>query len=108
MRYLKRSLLVLLVTLAVLAVMFSVGVAWPVKRLDAVRTSGAFAITDVAVVDVRAGTIVPAQTVTVEGGRIRSVAPASAPSPSDARPIDGRGKYLIPAFWDMHTHVFAV
>jgi imidazolonepropionase-like amidohydrolase len=24
--------------------------------------------------------------------------------PSDARVIDGRGKYLLPGFWDMHVH----
>lgn len=49
------------------------------------------------------------QTVVVSGGRITSVGAAtSAPPPPLAEVIDGRGKFLIPGLWDMHTHLARV
>jgi hypothetical protein len=45
--------------------------------------------------------------VIVHGNRIVYVGPATnANIPSDARLIDGRGKFLIPGLWDMHVHSF--
>ena len=45
-------------------------------------------------------------TVIVRGNRIAAVMPAAAAVvPRDARVIDGRGKYLVPGFWDMHVHM---
>src|SRR2546428_258420 len=40
------------------------------------------------------------------GTHITAVGPsASTPVPSDARVIDGSGRYLIPGLWDMHVHL---
>lgn len=44
------------------------------------------------------------QTVTVSRGRIVAVAPGGSSSGPGA--VDGRGKYLIPALWDMHVHMW--
>jgi imidazolonepropionase-like amidohydrolase len=44
------------------------------------------------------------QTVVVEGNRIARVASA-AKVPAGATVIDGRGKFMIPGLWDMHTHL---
>jgi len=45
------------------------------------------------------------RTVIVRGNRIVSVGPdRSARVPPGARVVDGRGKYLVPGFWDMHVH----
>ena len=63
------------------------------------------ALTGVTVVDVRAGRLVPYQTVVVVGNRITAVRPHNASAvPPGARVIDGRGKYVIPGLWDMHVH----
>jgi imidazolonepropionase-like amidohydrolase len=43
------------------------------------------------------------QTVVIRGNRIVSVATGSAVPPG-ARVVDGRGKFLVPGFWDMHVH----
>jgi Amidohydrolase family len=107
LRFLKRSLAILLAVLLLIVILFTIGVLWPQDRLDAVRTAHAIAIRDVNVIDVRAGSVVPGQTVVIGGGRIRAVGPGVA-VPADARVVDGRGKYLLPAFADMHTHVLAV
>ena len=51
----------------------------------------AIVIEHVSLVDPRAGTVKPNQTISIKG--------------ISARRIDGRGEFVIPGFWDMHTHV---
>jgi len=107
MKYVRRTLIAILVTLVFLVVVFAIGVLWPQERLEPVRTRGPIAFVHVNVVDVRSGAVIPRQTVVVENGRIRAVGAGVAPPPN-ARFVDGRDRYLLPAFWDMHTHVYAV
>jgi imidazolonepropionase-like amidohydrolase len=69
--------------------------------------SDTYAITDVAVVDVEQGKILPHQTVIVEGELIRIVGPRTeVVMPDGARVIDGRGLYLMPGLVDAHVHYF--
>ena len=63
------------------------------------------AIVHVNVVDVRAGRILPDQTVLVDDGEIRAVAPSTRRAPAATRTVDGRGAYLLPGLWDMHAHL---
>ena len=107
MKYLKRAAWLLAAIILGAIALFTAGVLWPEEALQPVQRDVSIAIVDVAVVDVRAGISVPRQTVVIADGQIRAVGPAVAP-PQNARVIDGRGKYLMPALWDMHTHVFAV
>jgi imidazolonepropionase-like amidohydrolase len=68
------------------------------------RRSATVFISNVNVVDMRAGRVLPRQNVLIEGTRIAYVGVADTnPGPS-ARRVDGRGKYLIPGLWDMHVH----
>lgn len=60
-------------------------------------------ITDVTVIDVIGGSSRPGLTVLVRGDRIDRVA-AKVDIPRNATRIDGRGKFLIPGLWDMHSH----
>jgi len=63
------------------------------------------AITHVTVIDVRDGSAKPEMTVLVSGNRIAAVgASREVPIPTEARVIEGRGKFLIPGLWDMHVH----
>ncbi|MDX1393151.1 MAG: amidohydrolase family protein [Gemmatimonadota bacterium] len=64
------------------------------------------AITDVSIVDVETGEILPGSTVVIEGGRIVSVA-EGADVPAAATTIDGSGRFLMPGLWDMHAHMRA-
>jgi imidazolonepropionase-like amidohydrolase len=61
-------------------------------------------ITNVNVVDVVDGRIVPNSTVTISGPIITDVTREGAP-PKDARVVDGRDKFLMPGLWDMHAHI---
>ena len=64
------------------------------------------AITGVTLIDVNTGSARAGMTVLVRDGRIASTGVSgAAPVPSDARVIDGRGKYLIPGLWDAHVHL---
>jgi hypothetical protein len=65
------------------------------------------AITHVSVVDVTTGELLDDRSVIIEGNRIAAVGPAATMRvPPGARIVDGRGKFLIPGLWDMHSHVF--
>ena len=62
------------------------------------------AITNVTVVDAAACTASPGMTVVIRGDRIASV-DKGKPAPAGAQVIDGRGKFVIPGLWDMHSHL---
>jgi imidazolonepropionase-like amidohydrolase len=64
-------------------------------------SSRPIAITDVNVVDVDAGAVLRRTHVVIEGDRITGV---GTRIPSGATRLPGRGRYLIPGLWDMHTH----
>jgi Amidohydrolase family len=65
-------------------------------------------ITHVTVIDTEAGKEDQDRTVVISGERIAGIEQSkNANVPSDARVVNGRGKYLIPGLWDMHTHSLA-
>lgn len=60
---------------------------------------------NVNVVDVDSGAIVAGRSVVISNGHIEQIgARESVSAPAGARVIDGSGRYLMPALWDMHTH----
>ena len=62
---------------------------------------------NVTVIDVAGGRRLPGRVVLVEGRRIVAVGDAATARRARAgtRWIDGRGRFLVPGFWDMHAHV---
>ena len=69
------------------------------------RAQSAVAFTGVTVIDGTDSIPRHDQTVVVQGDRIASVSARGATRvPRGARVIDGRGKFLVPGFWDMHVH----
>lgn len=66
-----------------------------------------YAITDVAVVDVARGMLIPHQTVVIVDERIDQIGEyEKIKPPKGAMMIDGRGLYLIPGLVDAHVHYF--
>jgi imidazolonepropionase-like amidohydrolase len=63
-------------------------------------------ITHVTVIDMVTGKTQPDTTVMIEGNRITGIALSTSITPKAGRIVDGRGEYLIPGLWDMHTHVY--
>ena len=86
----------------VIAAVIAAGLASSATKLGAQQT---VAVTQVTVIDGNSPTPRHGQTVIVRGNRITSVGPASSVRvPPGARVVDGRGKFLVPGFWDMHVH----
>ncbi|WP_412061532.1 amidohydrolase family protein [Rubrivirga sp. IMCC45206] len=89
--------------------LFALGVLWPLPTAVPVVTDHPVAFVGVTLIDVERGLAVPDRTVVVDGGRITAVAGAhEVHLPDDAERIDARERYLLPALWDMHTHVYAI
>ncbi|MCX4728361.1 amidohydrolase family protein [Streptomyces sp. NBC_01306] len=65
--------------------------------------NGRVVVQDVTVIDPLDGHRTTGQDVMVEGGRITSVTSTGAPT-SGAHVVEGRGRFVVPAFMDMHMH----
>ena len=68
-----------------------------------VQANNAIAVTDVTVIDVERGARLSGVTVVTANDRIASIG-RSAVIPPGATRVNGRGKFLIPGLWDMHSH----
>ena len=68
-----------------------------------VRPEG-FAITHVTIIDMTGSPPKKDMTVIISNGRIIAIRSSKILPPEDRPTIDGTGKFLIPAFWDMHAH----
>lgn len=65
--------------------------------------SGTIAITNATVIDVVSGGERTGVTVVLKAGQIADIGPNIA-VPTNTVTVDGTGKFLIPGFWDMHSH----
>jgi imidazolonepropionase-like amidohydrolase len=78
-------------------------IACTAATFSSAQTPEVIAVAGVTVIDTINGRAVPGQTVTIRNGTIVSVTAADGQL-QGAQRIDGRGKFLIPGLWDMHTH----
>ena len=72
--------------------------------ISAQKITADYLIQEVNVIDVVNGTIYPNQQVAIQGDKIIAVSDIKIRTNKSVQIIDGRGKYLIPGLWDMHTH----
>ena len=64
------------------------------------------AFVDVSVLPMDTNRVLERQTVVVRGGRITELGPvAKVMVPAGATLVDGRGKFLMPGFTEMHGHL---
>jgi hypothetical protein len=68
--------------------------------------AGPLRIDHVTVIDPRDGSTNPDMSVMVRGGKIVSVGVAVGTAPAGVRVIDGAGRFVVPGYNNMHTHVF--
>lgn len=108
-RLLRRTLIGIAGVIALVLLIAAAGVMWPLSSLVPEVQRGPVAIIGVTVVDVRHGRLIPSQTVVTKGPRITAVGNEhDVVVPENADRLDGRGRFLMPALWDMHAHVYAV
>ena len=72
---------------------------------QATPKSNIVVLTDVNVVDVKVGKVLPHRTIVITGNRITAVQEMDSPLAPDALIVSGHGDYVIPGLWDMHAHV---
>lgn len=66
-------------------------------------------ITDVTVVNIQDGSVLPHRAVVLKDGKIAQIGAANTISASAAaQQVDGSGKFLVPGFLDMHTHALGI
>src|SRR5438128_745047 len=75
----------------------------PAFSQSPVSSRQSVAIAHVTVIDTGKGVALSDMTVITNGDRIVSV--DQKPAPPNAQIVDGRGKFLIPGLWDMHSHL---
>ena len=61
-------------------------------------------ITNINVIDVATGEVLPKRTVAIDGDSITAIYTKSIKPGKQTVVVDGSGKYLIPGLWDMHAH----
>src|SRR5438105_442490 len=94
----------IVIYIGVLASVAAPWLAYPqTKPAPAGRSGGSVAITDVTVIDVTTGRHRTGVNVLIRGERIEAISPRITP-PREASQVNGKGKFLIPGLWDMHTH----
>jgi len=93
----------------ILAIIFltSASLAQEKRSPKAFSTPDVIALHHVSVVDVEGGRLKRDQTVIVSNDQISAVGSSkNVPIPAGAVIIDGKGKYLVPGFADMHVHLY--
>ncbi|MFE6764795.1 amidohydrolase family protein [Streptomyces sp. NPDC057689] len=73
------------------------------RYVDPSSVTGRVLVRDVTVVDPVEGTATPGRDVAVENGRITAVTATGTPA-GDRHVVDGRGRFVVPAYMDMHMH----
>lgn len=108
-RILIRSLLGLLSIVLLLALFLLIILSIPTpQQLAQKAKEEALLILDVNIVDLEADSILKAQGILVENGRISRIAPSDSIQASNGiKTLEAKGKFVIPALWDMHTHYFS-
>lgn len=61
-------------------------------------------ISNVNVIDVVTGEVLPDRTVAIDGDEITAIYAKNIMPREGTEVVDGTGKYLIPGLWDMHVH----
>lgn len=107
--FIKRAVQLFAVVAVVIALLFAAGVLWPLDAASPARATGTIAIVDVTIVDAPGARLIPGQTILIEHGRISASGDVAdvAVLPT-ALVIEGTDRFLLPALWDMHAHIYAI
>lgn len=88
-----------------LALLFFAGVYWPLQNIEVPETHETILIKSISVIDIESGTLIKDQDIEITANRITGIGiSGSINSTDETFIINGKGKYIIPGLWDMHTH----
>ncbi len=102
---LLKSLKTILLLLSILILIVVIGLIWPLPNIAPPQKHDGLLIKSISVIDVKTGNVIGPRNVLIEGGDITAIDSLEIlVNESNTLLIDGRGKYIIPGLWDMHTH----
>lgn len=105
----KRFLFAFGAFILIVAMILAIIINIPLAKAPNDGLSKDILIKDVHIVDVQNGKIIPNQDVVIQDGRLSSIeATSNTAHAASLHVVDGRGKYLSPSLWDMHTHSFKI
>lgn len=93
--------------LSVVAVMLvlALAIVWPKAQAPLPDEADSRLIVDARIVDVENGEVGPPTSVLIRDGKIAAI--DALPASAKGLPVlDANGGYLLPGFWDMHSHAF--
>lgn len=91
--------------LLIFLLLIGIGYFWPMPTLRTPTISSNVLIKSINIVDVKTGRILYNRDVWISGNTIHSIDSTAVKSyPEGIIQVNGKGKYLIPGLWDMHTH----
>ncbi|HIE0526085.1 TPA: amidohydrolase family protein [Stenotrophomonas maltophilia] len=98
----RRWPIALAVLLLAPPLLFTAALLWPLSAPPLPEPGNSRMIVNARVVDVARGQVSEPTTVTVRNGTITSI--GEAPRDTALPVLDAGGRWLLPGFWDMHTH----
>ena len=101
----RRFLKYLLGMVAGLAAMFALGVLWPSAKSPLPDAADTRLIRNARIINVELAAVGEPTDVLIQGGVIARIGDGPRTGP-DVPILDAGGRYLLPGFWDMHTHAF--
>ncbi|WP_017523542.1 amidohydrolase family protein [Pusillimonas noertemannii] len=72
---------------------------------SATEVEQGFVISNATIVDTRDGSLQQGRTIVVDGGKIQTITSERMRATGAAQEVDASGKYVVPGYIDMHTHV---
>ena len=89
---------------AAIPLIAAAAIGWPAPQAPTPDPRRGYLIENVRVVDVAAARAGSPVDVVLRDGRIASI--GGSPAAAGLVRVDGRGRFLVPGFWDMHMHSF--
>jgi imidazolonepropionase-like amidohydrolase len=102
-RFRPGSMHLIIIAMFLMGVMFMDSAAFG----QASSPTGELILSDVTIVDTDDGKLTPGATIVIEDGKItKIVRSGKIDAAANAQHIDGKGRFVVPGFWDMHAHPF--
>jgi hypothetical protein len=91
--------------LGLLLIVTLTAILWPMPTIETPKEHSKILITSIDIIDVKTGEILKNRDLLIQGNLIKSIDTSGMIKvPKTAFIINGKGKYIIPGLWDMHTH----
>ncbi|GMN11386.1 amidohydrolase family protein [Croceitalea sp. MTPC9] len=99
-----KSIKVLFTFISLLLLVFGIAISWPLPNFKTPKKYPSTLIKSINLIDVKSGEILSNRTILIKDNIIISIDTLKYQVQEADLVIEGKGKYIIPGLWDMHTH----